>query len=219
MSGRRCDWLGKIESDHRGQVADLDAGVAAFHFPNSPTAPSSAAVAIFSTDIGFFTLPANIPLSEETGSLGKSTTVPSGWRKIFTRSPGLTPRCSRAAFGMVICPLLVSADSIYCRTRPPMPTGNTKYHRSRLSKSTCVIETPSTAYYSLFPEPCLTVSPPTPVHSHAAQSAYRAARRPWAVWLPQFATTQCARGTADACCPTGSIAAASQAFWVRSKET
>jgi hypothetical protein len=53
-----------------------------------------------------------IPRNEVTGSFGKSTTLPSGCMKNFTRSPGLSPRCSRIAFGIVAWPLLVMADSI-----------------------------------------------------------------------------------------------------------
>jgi len=53
-----------------------------------------------------------MPRSADAGRFGSSTTEPSGFKKNFTRSPDLSPRWSRIAFGMVAWPLLVIADSI-----------------------------------------------------------------------------------------------------------
>src|SRR5690242_15291361 len=56
-----------------------------------------------------------MPRRADGGSLGKRTTVPSGWTKNLTRSPGFNCRWSRMGLGIVACPLLVSADSM-CAT-------------------------------------------------------------------------------------------------------
>jgi hypothetical protein len=53
-----------------------------------------------------------MPRSVVAGSFGRSTTLPSGWTKNFTRSPGRSPRYSRIAFGIVAWPLLVIAESM-----------------------------------------------------------------------------------------------------------
>src|SRR6202048_1641883 len=63
------------------------------------------------------------------GRFSKRTTLPSGCMKNLSRWPGFNPRCSRMAFGIVACPLLVSADSMddlpaplhftKCDTLPP----------------------------------------------------------------------------------------------------
>src|SRR5215510_4498538 len=53
-----------------------------------------------------------MPRTVAAGSLGRRTTVPSGCRKNLTRSPGLSRRCFRIAFGIVAWPLTVIADSI-----------------------------------------------------------------------------------------------------------
>ncbi len=52
-----------------------------------------------------------MPRNADVGSLGKITTLPSGCRKNFTRSPGFRCKNSRIVFGIVACPLMLSADS------------------------------------------------------------------------------------------------------------
>ena len=52
-----------------------------------------------------------MPFRAEEGMVGRTTTVPSGWMKNLSRSPGLIPRCSRIALGMVTCPFLLTLDS------------------------------------------------------------------------------------------------------------
>src|SRR5215471_1989827 len=53
-----------------------------------------------------------IPRKLRAGSFGSKTTVPSGCKKNFNRSPGFNPRCSRISFGIVAWPFTVIADSI-----------------------------------------------------------------------------------------------------------
>ena len=47
----------------------------------------------------------------DAGTFGRRTTLPSGCMKNLTRSPGFSRKCSRIAFGIVACPLVVIADS------------------------------------------------------------------------------------------------------------
>src|SRR5215469_10033073 len=95
------NYLG-IEPNHRRRLRGV-----------TPVAPSAAmAAAISATVTGRRLRDLTLPRIAEAGSFGKSTTVPSGCTKNFTRSPGFNRRCSRIAFGIVACPLTVIADSI-----------------------------------------------------------------------------------------------------------
>src|SRR5208283_5164391 len=106
-----------IEPDHPSRARRL-----------SPAAPSATALRIRSIETGRRGR-GSMAFSAETGSLGSRTTVPSGWTKNFTRSPGFSRRCSRIAFGIVAWPLTVIADSMF----PPLHSNkcNTTAHDRR----------------------------------------------------------------------------------------
>src|SRR5437588_8938657 len=77
-----------------------------------PDAPSAAALVIWAIVTGLRRRSLAMPRKIRAGSFGSRTTVPSGWRKNFSRSPGFNPRCSRIFFGIVACPFTVIAESM-----------------------------------------------------------------------------------------------------------